>query len=714
MSAHDGGGMNPTPYSENPDRGDGLHAPAGVRGLGKVFWWLRFGLLVQLARLRFFAILAVIGLVIVKWDAIDAYYQKWMRPGGEAEAAGDHEYFCPMHPTVVRNNKKDKCPICFMPLSKRKKGQVSDESLPAGVVSRVQLSPYRVVLAGARTMPVSYQPLVKEITTVGTVEFDETELYNVPSRVKGRIDKLLVNQTGQLVTKGQPLALLYSPDLVVTVENLLNAKQSKNEDLQMIARNRLILWGIDEKQIDDIVASGKPITHLTIKSPITGHVIKKYVKQGQYVEEGGTIYDVAEISTVWLQAQMYEDDLAFLPGGSHDPKTGLVGRKLDVVATTRAFPGRQFDGTLSFMFPHVDQETRTLTVRFELKNKEHELRPGMTATVTLRLTPEQMADLPAGRRLQIQDGKVLAVPETSVIDTGKQKVVFREELPNTFDGISVELGSRMSGPNGEAYFPILVRERSAELAFKLAVPYIDLDFPVLPELKPSDLVVAAGSFLIDAETRLNPAMGSIYIGGSGSGSGTGGAIKSNPAAMPQIRPSSPEDKDAKITIALSKLAPADKAVAMEQKWCPILEGTRLGEMEVPVKVELDGKPVFICCKGCVKQAKDEPEKTLARVVELKQRAKQPSTSAPKPDRETKIRDNLAKLSPEDRKLAEAQKICPITDGPLGSMGVPPKLMVKGQVVFTCCKGCNADVEADPDANLKKVEGFKAKYKSLKK
>src|SRR6185436_7409724 len=125
-----------------------------------------------------------------------------------------------------------------------------------------------------------------------------------------------------------------------------------------------------------------------------------------------------------VQAQLYEDDIAFLPAGGHDPKTGKPDFNLKVTASTRAFPGRPFVGTLSFLFPHIDAETRPLTVRFDVPNKEHELRPGMTATVTLKLTPDLLAKTPAGAGLITRDGKILAVPETSVIDTGRQKVVY--------------------------------------------------------------------------------------------------------------------------------------------------------------------------------------------------------------------------------------------------------------------------------------------------
>ncbi len=643
-----------------------------LAGLSKVLWWVRFVLIVQLARLRFIAILAVIGFVIVKWDYLIAYYDKWTRPAGASEAANsDHEYYCPMHPTVVRSNNKDKCPICFMPLSKRKKGEVSDESLPSGVVSRVQLSPYRIVLAGARTMPVTYYELTKEITTVGNVEFDERDLFNVSARVKGRIDKLFVNQTGQMVTKGEPLALIYSPDLVVTVQNLLDSIRSNNVDLQKNTRDRLKLWGIDDKEIDEIVASGKPVTQITIRSPISGHVIKKYQRQGQYVEEGATLYDVADISKVWVQAQIYEEDLAFLPKGSHDPKTGGVSRKLDVIATTQAFPDREFKGTLSFIFPHVDQDTRTLTVRFEVDNQDHELRPGMSATVTLKLSAADLADLPAGRSLHIENGKVLAVPESSIIDTGKEKVVYKEEVPGTFDGVIVKLGARMAGPKGETYFP------------------------VLDGIKANDLVVATGSFLIDAETRLNPAMGSIYIGGSGGG-------KSTPSPAPlATRPTDPEDKDGKVVAALKLLSPEDRAAAVAQKMCPVLRDVRLGTMGKIEKIILNDKPVFLCCDKCIKPARKDPAETLAALESMVKQAPVPVVSL-----EQKVRNNLAKLNPEDRLIAEAQRTCPVQPKLLGSMGVPRKLMVKGKPVFTCCAGCDDDVLEMPDEMLKKVEQLK--------
>ena len=649
--------------------------PAGAaptaRPTGHARRALRLAVLVPLARLRFLFVLGAIGFVIVKWDDLVARYEKYARPAATASAADpDHEYFCPMHPTVVRDTNKEKCPICFMPLSKRKKGDVSDVALPAGTVARVQLSPYRVALAGVRTAPVEYHALSREITTVGTVEFDERKLKTVSARVKGRIDKLNVNQTGQMVHAGDPLAELYSPDLVVTVQTLLDARTTNNTFQETLARDRLKLWGIDDAQVDEIAKAGKPITHLTIRSPMKGHVLRKNVREGQYVEEGSALFEVADLSTVWVQAQLYEDDLAFLPAGGHDPKTGKPDFDLNVRAITRAFPGKPFSGTLSFLYPHVDTATRTLTVRFDMPNPAHELRPGMTATVTLALPYDLLAQTPAGARLQARDGKILAVPEASVIDTGKRQVVYRQSLPDTFDGVAVELGPKLYAANGAVFYPLL------------------------SGLAEGERVVAAGSFLIDAETRLNPALGSTYIGGSGSHAH--GSV---------MRPTTPDDPDAKAAAALAQLPPEDRKPAEAQKWCPVLGG-RLGSMGVPAKVDIGGgRSVFVCCDGCIQTAKADPAKTLQRLTSSPLAAPRP---APKLSAEEviEIRAELEKLPPEDRAAAEAQRRCPVRGEWIGSMPNPKKVTIGGQTVFLCCKGCEKEALANPTPTLKKVAEFK--------
>src|SRR5712691_149869 len=372
-------------HSELPIDEGGLRAPLHLKGWRKAWWWFDIIILVNLARLRFVAVLVAIGAGITQWDTLVAYYEKWTRPAGDAaHVIGDVEWFCPMHPSVVRDNGKEKCPVCFMPLSKRKKGEATDVALPAGVVSRVQLSPYRVVLAGVNTWPVDYVPLTKQITAVGYVDFNERGFKSVSARVKGRIDSLISSETGRLVKEGDELAAIYSPELNVTVQTLLDAQKRGNADMLKSSRIRLQLLGISDDQIDGILKTSVANSHLRIRSPIAGHIVKKYVREGQYVDEGMPLYDIADLSTVWIQAQVYEHDFQFLPTDNHGD---VSAERLPVMAITQAFPDEPFHGFLSFIYPHVDQETRTVTVRFEIANPGHKLRPGTTAEVFIDIAP---------------------------------------------------------------------------------------------------------------------------------------------------------------------------------------------------------------------------------------------------------------------------------------------------------------------------------------
>lgn len=665
MSEQNSSPQSPTTSSLQASDEGGLSAPPGLSYWGKVWWWFDFLILVKLARLRFVAVLVAIGAVITQWDLLVAHYEKYTRPGGAAVAtAGDTEYFCPMHPTVVRNNSKEKCPICFMPLSKRKKGATSDVALPAGVISRVQLSPYRVVLAGVRTWPVKYVPLTKQITAVGYVDFNERGFKTVSARVKGRIDNLVSNETGKNVKAGDELASIYSPELNVTVQTLVDAQKRNNADLLKSSRQRLSLLGIGDDQIDEILKSGQANTHLRIRSPITGHIIKKYVREGQYVDEGMPLYDVADLSSVWIQAQVHEDDFRFLPMTTDHGNAPIEA--MPVKAVVRAYPDEEFRGVISFIYPHIDQETRTVTVRVEIDNPGHVLRPGTTATVFIDVAPRNIPVLQdavvddSERRQKLSEGQALVVPEGAVIDTGKQKIVYREFLPGEYEGVLVTLGPRMVGPDNLQFYP------------------------VLSGLKSGEQIVTTGSFLIDAETRLNPAAGSIYIGGSSGGSGNSPPAKT-------VRPSTPEDHELKLDLTLGKLNRADRELAVSQQYCPVLADSRLGSMGVPVKLSVDGQPVFVCCPSCQKGALKVPAETLKKVNQLKASRNQASSSnqkKPPTSKDAKIQASLAKLSPADRKLAETQKTCVVLkDSPLGSMGKPVKLTRDGKLLFLCCEGC---------------------------
>ncbi|MFO0842261.1 MAG: efflux RND transporter periplasmic adaptor subunit [Gemmataceae bacterium] len=678
------------PASQSPevdalDEG-GLHAPPELGVLGKLWWWFHFAILVKLARLRFLAILGAIGALIVYWDTLVAHYEKLTRPlrGAEQVASSDVEYFCPMHPQVVTNNPKEKCPICFMNLTRRKKGEAAPgEALPPGVVQRLQLTPYKVVASGIRTWEVGHEGLVKKVEAVGTVEFDERKLARITARATGksRIDKLYVNVTGQTVQKGAPLADLYSPELVVAQDELLRALEAARggagdygQTTLEAARTKLRLLGILPEQIAAVEKSRRRSTHLTIHSPIAGYVIRKYQVAGEYVEEGARLYDVADLSTVWIEAQVYEQDVGFL-------KLGQAVR-----ATAEAVPNRAFEGKLAFLYPHLDQGSRTLRVRFDVPNPDHEkkpeasLKPGMFATVRIEVPAAEL-----GPPFAARDGRVLAVPEDAVVYTGSQKVVFRQEGETTFDAVQVELGPLCVGPGGDTFYP------------------------VLKGLKEREKVVSVGSYLLDAETRVSAAAGSIYYGG-------GGASKSGSSGLAEVRPTTPEDQDMKVKANLGKLSTPDRLLAEAQKVCPI-QRAPLGSMGPLVKVMLKGQPVFLCCKGCEDEAKENPDKTLAEAERLKKtRGTKPRETGVKPapaaEAPAKVKAALAKLSEEDRRLAEAQKYCPIQqDKLLGSMGKPAKVMVKGQPVFLCCAACEDEAKESPEKTLALVEKLKAKAKA---
>ena len=397
-------------------------------------------------------------------------------------------------------------------------------------------------------------PLSKEVTTFGTVEFNETKEANISARQKARIVKLYVNYTGQMVEQGEKLAVLdvrYSPELTVTLDDLKRARQRGDRDAEDMARQRLKLWDVGDGQIDEFLKTGKVGTELTVTSPIKGHVVKKYQREGSFVDEGTPLYDMVDLDSVWIEAQVYEADQALLREGltarGDDPRParrGLRGQtRLRLPAPGRGQPDP--DGALRHPQPRPPAAARHVHDRQDrraadedrpprrgrgrgLGRAERRRRPAHAlaapsgASAGAGLAPLLYA---AGREAVLSRGMVLAVPDGAVIDTGNLKVVYREASPDVFEGVAVRLGPRMAMQGDPTAY-----------------------YPVLAGLEAGDRVVTHGSFLIDAETRLNPAAGSIYFGGTGG--------KAAPAST--VRPSTPEDdngEDGKVRANLAKLSP---------------------------------------------------------------------------------------------------------------------------------------------------------------
>jgi len=572
---------------------------------------LRLVLLVVLKRVRFIAILVAVGMFIGYWDTIKNYWDKWTRPQAAAvrELEPGQEFYCPMHPQVVRstfepNGDVPQCPICGMPLSVRKKGEAPP--LPVGVTGRVQFTPERVQQAGIKTVPVEYHALSKQITAVGYLTYDESRLSRVVSRVKGYVEKLYVDKTYVTVREGEPLAEIYSPELYSTAQEYLIALSSaRSADLAAAARERLRLFDVSDPEIDEIARSGKAKTRLVIRSPQSGYAIEKKVLVGSSVEPGMTLLEVADLSGVWVEAEVYEKDLAFLH----------PGEKVEV--RVEAFPDRVFSGRIALIYPKLDAATRTNRVRFELENPRHELRPGMFAAVRLDTPLEAVEPFTSlahskapvvlaasGAAGSPPHYRFLAVPERAVVDSGTKKVVYVEREPGVFEGVEVELGPRVE---------LQQEGRSADY------------YPVVKGLEPGDRIAAAGAFLIDAETRLNPAAASTYFGASGgSESGGRGAAPAAPSSRPQPgqapaggpKPEAqpqPKEPSAEERKNIAELPAEDRELALAQRTCPIT-GKPLGSMGVPYKITLRGRPVFLCCKGCAGKAKNAPEETLKKLA----------------------------------------------------------------------------------------------------
>lgn len=334
-----------------------------------------------------------------------------------------------------------------------------DDKIPLGY-SDVKIDPERIQLFGIQTQKVIFRDLNKSVRAVGIVDADERRVANIQTKFSGWIVDLYVNFTNKAVNKGDPLFSVYSPVLLSTQQEYIIAKKGlknqikgtfgeeygrTNQRLLESVRQRLELWDVPLEEIDRLDRLDFPDKTITIRSPINGIVLRKNAFAGMNVEPGMNIFVVADLSHVWIMADIFEQDIA------------SVKLKQKAVLTLTAFPGKRFDGKVNFINHVLEPATRTTKVRFDFDNSNMDLKPGMYGTV----------------ELSIPIGFVLCLPEASVIDTGTKKIVFIEKSPGFYRPVEVQLGPKGNGC-----------------------------YQVLKGLNENDAVVTSSQFLMDSESRI--------------------------------------------------------------------------------------------------------------------------------------------------------------------------------------------------------------------
>lgn len=382
-------------------------------------------------------------------------------------------YYCPMHPQY-KSDKPGECPICHMSLVKLEpEGHLPDHTesagrdfpaeLPPGVV---RISPDKQQLIGVQYGEVSLQPLASTIRTVGQLTYDETKIARVHSKIGGWIEKVHVGFTGQLVRKNQPLITVYSPELLSTQQELFIAKRaveylggspfqeisSNALSLHEATRERLRLWDIPDEEIERIESTGAPLKTLALYSPVAGFVLSRNAYERQRITPETELYAIADLSTIWVLADLYEYE------------AGLIRPGQPATMTLAYAPEKTYRGRLTYVYPDVDRMTRTLKVRLELPNPRVELKPGMFANVELR----------------VDYGNQLVIPEQALLDSGQEQIVFVAREGGVFEPRKIRIGPKVGSL-------VVVREG----------------------VSAGERVITSANFLIDSESQLKAALGTM-------------------------------------------------------------------------------------------------------------------------------------------------------------------------------------------------------------
>jgi len=338
----------------------------------------------------------------------------------------------------------------------------------------VQISPERQQLIGVKMGTVEMKPLEKVIRTVGRVDYDEKRLVTISPKIGGWIEDLYVDFTGRFVQQGEPLLTLYSPELVSTQEEYLLALRAKKDlikspfpevagsgnTLVESAKRRLKLWDISDDQIKALEESGQAKKTLTLYSPFSGFVLEKTAYKGMNVMPGMALFKLADLSVVWLYADIYEYELPFI----------RLGQQATVQLSY--LPGETFTGKALYIYPSLDPNTRTAKVRFEFPNPHGKLKPEMYANVEIK----------------VHLGQKLTVPEGAIIDTGIRQLAIIDKGSGYFEPREVKVGAK-----------------------------VDDYYEVIKGLKAGERVVTSANFLIDSESKLKEALAGVGSAHAGHG-----------------------------------------------------------------------------------------------------------------------------------------------------------------------------------------------------
>ncbi len=354
--------------------------------------------------------------IIIGWLIIPSKNQDNTSAHQQIEESKNEIWTCSMHPQI-RMPEPGQCPICGMDLIPVGGGDESDEN-----PLEVKMSPTAMQLASVQTAVVKKQLPFKEIRLNGKIQADERKVVAQTAHIGGRVEQLSVNYTGEFITKGQVIGSIYSPELVSAQEELFQAEKIKttNPALFNAAKEKLKNWKLSDRQVDELLQTGKAKENFSIYADKSGVVINKMVNQGDYITQGAGLYDIADLSSLWVLFDVYESDLSFVKKGN------------EVEYTIQSFPGEKFTGKISFLDPIINPKTRVAKARIDINNKGLRFKPEMFVSGILKNALN-------GAKATI------VIPKTAVMWTGEKSVVYVKTSEEK--GVSFQLRQVVLGPS---------------------------------------------------------------------------------------------------------------------------------------------------------------------------------------------------------------------------------------------------------------------------